>query len=137
MSVRVRPDGAGTDRAVLALAALAVVVTAAGVLWLAVAAAGGRPDYRTITVDNRAGLPLQVDAVASDGGRLGLGQAAPREITSFHELPDLGRTWRFTFSYGGQEVAGATVSGRELAGRGWAVPIPGTVTTELERQGYR
>jgi hypothetical protein len=137
MSVRVRPDGAGTDRAVLALAALAVVVTAAGVLWLAVAAAGGRPDYRTITVDNRAGLPLQVDAVASDGGRLGLGQAAPREITSFHELPDLGRTWRFTFSYDGQEVAGETVSGRELAGRGWAVQVPGTVTMELERQGWR
>jgi hypothetical protein len=137
MSVRVRPDGAGTDRAVLALAALAVAVTAAGVLWLAVADAGGRPDYRTITVDNRAGLPIQVDAVASDGGRLGLGQADPRAVTSFHELPDLGRTWRFRFSYGGQEVAGETVSGRELAGRGWAVQVPGTVTLELERQGWR
>jgi hypothetical protein len=137
MSVRVRPDGAGTDRAVLALAALAVVVTVAGVLWLAVVAVGGRPDYRTITVDNRAGLALQVDAVASDGGRLGLGQADPRGVTSFHELPDLGRTWRFRFSYGGQEVAGETVSGRDLAGRGWAVQVPGTVTAELERQGYR
>ena len=137
MSVRVRPDGAGTDRAVLALAALAVVVTAAGVLWLAVAAAGGRPDYRTITVDNRAGLPLQVDAVASDGGRLGLGQIGPKATTAFHELPDLGRTWRFTFSYGGQELAGETVSGRDLAGRGWTVQIPGTVSVELERQGYR
>ena len=137
MSVRVRPNGAGTDRAVLALAALAVAVTAVGVLWLAVAAAGGRPDYRTITVDNRAGLPLQVDAVASDGGRMGLGLAGAKGVTSFHELPDLGRTWRFTFSYGGQEVAGETVGGRELAGRGWAVQIPGTVTMELERQGYR
>jgi hypothetical protein len=137
MSVRVRPNGAGTDRTVLAVTALAVVVTAAGVLWLALIAAGGRPDYRTITVDNRAGLPLQVDAVAPEGGRLGLGQAASGEVTSFHELPDLGRTWRFTFSYGGREVAGETVSGRELAGRGWTVQIPGTVTMELERQGYR
>ena len=137
MSVRVRPNGAGTDRPVLAVAALAVAVTAAGVLWLALAAAGGRPDYRTITVDNRAGLPLQVDAVAPEGGRLGLGQADPRGVTSFHELPDLGRTWRFMFSYGGRELGGETVSGRELAGRGWTVQIPGTVTMELERQGYR
>ena len=136
MSVRVRPNGAGTDRSVLAVAALAVAVTAAGVLWLALAA-GGRPDYRTITVDNQAGLPLQVDAVGPKGGRLGLGQANPKEASAFHELPDLGRTWRFTFSYGGQELAGETVSGRELAGRGWTVQIPGTVTTELERQGYR
>jgi hypothetical protein len=138
MSVRVRPNGAGTDRAVLAVTALAVAVTAAGVLWLALAAAaGGRPDYRTITVDNRAGLPLQVDALAADGGRLGLGVAGPQEVTTFHELPDLGRTWRFTFSYGGQEVAGETVSGGELASRGWAVQIPGAVTMGLERQGYR
>jgi hypothetical protein len=136
MSLRVRPNGAGTDRSVLAVAALAVAVTAAGVLWLALAA-GGRPDYRTITVDNQAGLPLQVDAVAPEGGRLGLGQTGPKGVTAFHELPDMGRTWRFTFSYGGQELAGETVSGRELAGRGWTVQIPGTVTTELERQGYR
>jgi len=136
MSVRVRPNGAGTDRTVLAVTALAVAVTAAGVLWLALAA-GGRPDYRTITVDNQAGLPLQVDAVAPDGGRLGLGQAGPRGLTAFHELPDLGRTWRFTFSYGGQEVAGEIVSGQELAGRRWTVQVPPTVTMELERHGYR
>ena len=137
MSGRVRPHGAGTDRPVLAVAALAVAVTAAGVLWLVLIAAGGRPDYRTVTVDNQAGLPLQVDAVTPEGGRLGLGQADPKGATTFHELPDLGRTWRFTFSYGGQELAGEIVSGRELAGRGWTVQIPGTVTMELERQGYR
>jgi hypothetical protein len=137
MSVRVRPNGAGTDRTVLAVATLAVAVTAAGALWLALLAAGGRPDYRTITVDNQAGLALQVDAVASDGGRLGLGVADPQGVTTFQELPDLGRSWRFSFSYGGQEVAAETVSGRELAGRGWAVQVPGTVTMELERQGYR
>jgi len=121
----------------LAVAALAVAVTAAGVLWLALSAAGGRPDYRTITVDNRAGLPLQVDAVAPDGGHLGLGVAEARARTSFHELPDLGRSWRFSFSYGGQEVAAESVAGRELAGHGWTVQVPGTVTMDLERQGYR
>jgi hypothetical protein len=137
MSVRVRPNGAGVDRPVLVLAVAAVAVTALGALWLAMAAAGGRPDYRTVRVDNRAALPLQVDAVDGDGGRMGLGLAGPRATTTFREVPDLGATWTFVASYGGQEVWRQAVGGRELAGRGWTVQVPDSVTTELERQGYR
>jgi hypothetical protein len=138
MSVRVRPNGTGIDRPVAAVAALAVVLAAAGALWLARAALGGRqPDYRTVRVDNRAALPLQVDAVGPDGGRLGLGQADPRATTTFQEVADLGATWTFVVSYGGRELLRQTVSGQELAGRGWTVQVPETATTELERQGYR
>jgi hypothetical protein len=137
MSVQLRPSGAGTDRPVLVLAVAAVVVTAVGLVWLAQAALGGRPTYRTVRVDNRAALPLQVDAAAADGGVLALGQAGAEATTSFHEVPDLGTTWTFVFSYGGREVQRERVSGRELAGRGWTVQVPQTVTAELERQGYR
>jgi hypothetical protein len=137
MSVQLRPSGAGIDRPVLVLAVAAMVVAAVGAIWLAQAALGGRPTYRTVRVDNRAGLPLQVDAVGPDGGRLGLGQAGPRATTAFHEVVDQGATWTFVFSYGGREVQRQSVGGRELAGGGWAVQVPGTVTTELERQGYR
>jgi hypothetical protein len=137
MNVRVRPNGAGIDRPVQALAVLAVAVAAAALLWLAVSSAGGRPDYRTVRVDNRAALPLQVDAVGDDGGRVGLGLAKPHGTTTFHELPDVGRTWTFVLSYGGQELARLPVGGRELAARGWTVQVPAQVTMELERQGYR
>jgi len=137
MSVQLRPSGAGIDRPVLVLAVAAVVVTAVGVVWLAQAALGGRPTYRTVRVDNRAALPLQVNAAAADGGLLALGQAGAEATTSFHEVPDLGTTWTFVFSYGGREVQRERVSGRELAGRGWTVQVPRTVTAELERQGYR
>jgi hypothetical protein len=137
MSVQLRPSGAGIDRPVLVLAVAAVVVTAVGAIWLAQAALGGRPTYRTVRVDSRAGLPLQVDAVGADGGRLGLGQAGPRTTTTFHEVVDLGGTWTFVFSYGGQEVARQRVGGQELASRGWVVQIPETVAAELERQGYQ
>jgi hypothetical protein len=137
MNVRLRPNGAELDRPVLAVTVLAVVLAAAGALWLAVTAAGERPDYRTIRVDNRAGLALQVDAVGADGGRLGLGLAGAGAATSFHELPDLGRSWTFVFSYGGQEVLRQPVGGRELAARGWTVQVPAGATMELERQGYR
>ena len=137
MSVRVRPPGAGIDRPLAALSVFAVVTVALGALLLVPSAIGGRPDYRTVRVDNRAGLPLQVDAVGPDGGRLGLGQAAPQAITTFREVADLGASWTFLVSYGGEELLRQPVSGQELAARGWTVQLPDDVTTELERQGYR
>jgi hypothetical protein len=137
MSVRVRPDGAEVDRPVLAVAVLAVVITAVGAVWLAQGAVGGRPTYRTVRVDNRAAVPLQVDAAGPGGGRLGLGQAGPRATTTFSEVADPGATWTFVVSYGGQEVLRQTVDGRELAARGWTFLVPESVTMELERQGYR
>jgi hypothetical protein len=137
MSVGVRKNGTGLDRPVLAVAVAAVVIAAVGALWLVLASLGGRPDYRTVRVDNQAGLALQVDAVGADGGVLGLGLAGPGATTTFHELPDLGRTWTFVFSYGGKELLRQPVGGRELAGRGWTVQVPPEVTTELELQGYR
>jgi hypothetical protein len=137
VSVRVRPNGAGIDRPVVILAVAAVVVTALGALWLTRAAVGGRPDYRTVRVDNRAALSLQVDAVDGDGARVGLGLAGPQATTTFQEVPDLGGTWTFVVSYGGQEVWHQAVGGRELAGRGWTVQVPDDVTVELEKQGYR
>ena len=137
MSVRVRPNGAGIDRPVVILAVAAVVVTALGALWLTRAAVGGRPDYRTVRVDNRAALSLQVDAVDGDGARVGLGLAGPQATTTFQDVPDLGGIWTFVVSYGGQEVWRQAVGGRELAGRGWTIQVPQAVTAELERQGYR
>jgi hypothetical protein len=137
MSVRLRPPGAEIDRPLVALSLLAVVAAALGALWLAPTAVGGRPDYRTVRVDNRAGLPLQVDAAGPDGGRLGLGQAGPRASTTFYEVADLGGSWTFVVSYGGQELLRQPVSGPELAARGWTVQLPEAVTVELERQGYR
>jgi hypothetical protein len=137
MSVGLRPNGAELDRPVAAVAMVAVALAAAGALWLVLVSVGGRPDYRTVRVDNRAGLTLQVDAVDGDGGMLGLGLAGPEETTTFHELPDLGRTWTFVFSYGGQELLRQQLAGRELAARGWTVQVPDEVTMELERLGYR
>ena len=46
MSVRLRSSGAGTDRPVLVLALVAVLVAAVGANWLVQAAMGGRPAYR-------------------------------------------------------------------------------------------
>jgi len=137
MSVRLRSAGATIDRPVLAAALLAVVVTAVGALWLAQAALGGRPDYRTVRVDNQAALPLQVDVAGADGGRLGLGLAGPGATTTFREVADLGGAWTFVVSYGGRELLRQPVSAQDLARRDWLFQIPDTVTMKLELQGYR
>ena len=137
MSVRLRSAGSNIDRPVLAVALLAVVVTAVGALWLVQAAVGGRPDYRTVRVDNQAALPLQVDVAGADGRRLGLGLAGPGATTTFQEVADAGGTWTFMVSYGGQELLRQPVSAQDLAGRDWTFQIPDTVTVKLERQGYQ
>ena len=137
MSVRVRPNGAGIDRPVLVLAVVAVAVTALGALWLARAAVGGRPDYRTVRVDNQAALPVQVDVAGAGGDVLGLGVAGPQATTTFYEVAEPGRAWTFVLSYGGRELLREAVSGQELAGRGWTFRVPGDLTLELERQGYQ
>ena len=98
---------------------------------------GGRPDYRTVRVDNQAALPVQVDVAGPGGGRLGLGTAGPRATTTFAEVADPGGTWTFVVSYGAQELLRQPVSGQELAGRDWTFQVPDDVTMELERQGYR
>ena len=137
MSVRVRPAGPDVDRPVLILAVAAVVATALGALWLVQAAIGGRPDYRTVRIDNQAGLPVEVQVAGAGGGRLALGVAGPGEATTFEEVADAGGTWTFVVSYGGRELLLEAVGGRDLAGRGWTFQIPGAVTMELERQGYQ
>ena len=137
MSVRVRPAGPDVDRPVLILAVAAVVATALGAVWLVQAAIGGRPDYRTVRIDNQAGLPVEVEVAGAGGARLALGVAGPEEATTFEEVADAGGTWTFVVSYGGRELLREAVGGRDLAGRGWTFQIPGDVTMALERQGYR
>ena len=137
MSVRVRPAGPDVDRPVLILAVAAVVATALGALWLVQAAIGGRPDYRTVRIDNQAGLPVKVEVAGAGGGRLALGVVGPEEATIFEEVADAGGTWTFVVSYGGRELLREAVGARDLAGRGWTFQIPGDVTMALERQGYQ
>ncbi len=137
MSVRIERPGTGTDRPVQVLVAVTVAVAAIGVLFLVRAALGDRVGgYRIVRVDNQAGLPLQVDAVDATGGAMGLGEAGPRSATAFQEVADLGREWTFVASYGGREVARQSLTGRELAARGWTVQIPARATADLEAAGF-
>jgi len=138
MNVRIQPPGTGTDRPARVLAAVAIAVAAIGTLSLMRSAVGDMTrEYRTVRVDNQTGLAVQVDALDAAGGRMGLGLAGPSATTSFQEVLDLGRTWTFVTSYGGQEVARQRLTGRELAAAGWTVRIPREATADLEAAGFR
>jgi hypothetical protein len=91
----------------------------------------------TVRIDNQAGLPIQVDALSAVGDRVGLGEAAPRTQTSFHEIPDLGARWTLVATYGGQEVDRTSLDRDDLTAANWTVTIPARATVALERQGFQ
>ncbi len=136
MTTRLSDPTTTTDPVVRGILVVTMAVTIVGVLAL-IRAAGGRVHHVTVRVDNQAGLPVQVDVAGPDGGRLGLGEAGAQETTTFEEVADPGRTWTFVVSYGGQELVRQPVGRQDLAGRDWTFQVPGDVTMELERQGYR
>lgn len=137
MNVRLEHPGIGSDRPVRALAAVAVVLTAIGLLALLRASLGGAPGHQTVRIDDQAGLALPVEVVGAGGKAVSLGVAQPRSSTEVVEALDVGEDWTFVATYGGREVFRTALSRDELASAGWTVRIPGSATAELERAGYR
>jgi hypothetical protein len=113
------------------------VITVVGMLALIRAAVGGEVDHVIVRIDNRAGLAVQVDAVDAAGDRVGLGEAEPGAVTTFHEIPDIGPRWTLVAAYGGQEVHRTTLPRSELAAGDWTITIPASATTALEQAGFR
>lgn len=114
-----------------------VAIAAIGMLLLVRATFGGGVDHVTVRVDNQAALGLQVDMIDAAGATVGLGIAAPKTLTTFQELPDIGPSWTFAATYGGRQIHRVAMTKAELAARGWTVSIPAMATTELEGAGFR
>jgi hypothetical protein len=127
------------DRPVRVMAAVALAVTAVGLLVLLRTALVGGVEHGTVRVDNQASLPLEVDLVDAGGTVLDLGVAQQRATTGFPEVPVPGAGDRLTVvaSYGGREVFRQATTGAELAGAGWTARIPAAAATALERAGFR
>ena len=90
MNTRLDEPTATGDAVVQGTLVLTLTITILGVLALIRAAVGGGVDHVTVRVDNRAGLAVQVDALDASGDRVGLGEAEPGALTTFHEIPDIG-----------------------------------------------
>jgi hypothetical protein len=97
----------------------------------------GRPGRVSVRVDNQTGIPLQIDAEDAGGSTVGLGEAGPRRLTPFVEVPDIGQRWSFVAAYGGREVYREQLLRAELVADGWVVRIPASATAALERAGFR
>jgi hypothetical protein len=135
-----RLDDATTtaDPVVRGIVIATMAITIVGVLALIRAAVGGSGvDHVTVRIDNHAGLAVQVDALDDSGDRIGLGEAEPRTLTTFQEIPDIGSRWTLVATYGGQQVHRQTLARTALAAGNWTVTIPAGATSALERAGFQ
>ncbi len=130
-------DSTTTDPVVRGILVVTMVLVAVGGLALIRATMGDRIHHVTVRVDNQTGLAVQVDALDNAGARVGLGEAEPRALRTFQEIPDLGARWRFVAAYGGREVYRETLARTELADRNWTVTIPADTTDALEQAGFQ
>jgi hypothetical protein len=136
MTMRRDDPTSAADPVVRGLLGVTLAITLVGMLVLIRAAVGGGGvDHVTVRIDNQGGLAVQVDALDASGDRVGLGQAEPRALTSFQEIPDVGSRWTLVAVYGGQEVHRATLARTALAAANWTVIIPASATRPLERAG--
>ena len=138
MNARLDDATSTTDPVVRGILGVTLAITLVGMLALVRAAVGGGGvDHVTVRINNQGGLVVQIDAVDASGDRLGLGEAGPRTLTSFQEIPDVGSRWTLVASYGGQEVQRQTLARTALAAANWTVTIPASATRPLERAGFR
>jgi hypothetical protein len=137
MSLRLGRPSTEADPGVSAIVVVTCILTAVGVLLLIRAQFDGSPRHVSVRVDNQTGIPLQIDAEDAGGSTVGLGQAGPRRLTPFVEVPDIGQRWSFVAAYGGQEVYREQLLRAELVADGWVVRIPASATAALERAGFR
>jgi hypothetical protein len=138
MNARLHDATSAADPVIRGILLVTLVITLVGMLVLIRAAvAGGGVDHATVRIDNQGGLAVQVDALDASGDRVGLGQAAPRTLTTFREIPDVGSRWTLVASYGGQEVHRQALARSALAAGNWTVTIPASATSPLERAGFR
>jgi hypothetical protein len=137
MTTRLDDPTATSDPVVRGIVVVTMVITVVGMLSLIRAAVGDGVDHVTVRVDNRAGLPVQVNALDASGDRVGLGEANARTLATFHEIPDIGARWTLVATYGGQEVHRETLARAALADRNWTVTIPASATRPLEEAGFQ
>jgi hypothetical protein len=138
MTTRLDDARTTTDPVVRGIVIVTMAITIVGVLALVRAAVGGSGvAHVAVRIDNRAGLAVQVDALDASGDRVGLGEAEPRTLTTFQEIPDIGSRWTLVATYGGQQVHRQTLARTALAAGNWTVTIPADATSALERAGFQ
>jgi hypothetical protein len=136
MTTRLDDATTTADPVVRGIVIVTMAITIVGVLALIRAAVGGSGvDHVTVRIDNQAGLAVQVDALDASGNRVGLGEAEPRTLTTFQEIPDIGSRWTLVATYGGQQVHRQTLARTALAAGNWTVPAG--ATSALERAGFQ
>jgi hypothetical protein len=111
-----------------------MVVIVVGLLAMVRATMRARTHHVTLRIDNQTGLAVQIDALDTASARVGLGEAEPRTLRTFHDVPDIGAHWTIVAAYGDREVYSESFARTELADRKWTVMIPADA---IETAGFQ
>jgi hypothetical protein len=130
-------DPTTTGSVVRGILIVTMAVIVVGFLALVRATMGAETDHVTVRVDNQTGRAVQIDALDHASARVGLGEAEPGALRTFHEVPDIGAHWTFVAAYGGREVYREALARTELAARNWTITIPADASDALEQAGFQ
>ena len=130
-------DPTTTDPIVRGILIVTMAAIVVGALALVRATVGAKSHHVTVRVDNQTGLAVQIDALDHWSARVGLGEADPRTLRTFHEVPDIGAHWIFVAAFDGREVYREILARTELADRDWTITIPTGASDALEQAGFQ
>ncbi|HEX3205816.1 MAG TPA: hypothetical protein VHQ68_06230 [Propionibacteriaceae bacterium] len=130
-------DPTTTSPVVRGVLVVTMAVIVVGLLALVRATRGAKTHHVTVRVDNQTRLAVQIDALDHARTRVGLGEAEPRSLRTFHEVQDIGAHWTFVAAYGGREVYRETLARTELAEGNWTITIPAGASDALEQAGFQ
>jgi hypothetical protein len=91
-------------------------------------------DRLTLVNPTEYGVNVTVRS-APEQGRFSLGWSESTQERELREVPDLGETWIFAFSYAGVDAGEVTVSRAALAGADWRLEVPATVAQPIRAAG--
>jgi hypothetical protein len=123
-----RPRGARK----VSLAWIAPGIVALAALALIVMLSGSMPARETITIVNRTGAEVTVNATdAQRDGWLGVGTIDPKARATTKEVVDEGGVWRFRLTVGPDSLGEITRTADQLRAAGWTVTIPADAADKL------
>jgi hypothetical protein len=118
--------------------AIDVVLAMAGVVAILLLAPSLRtgPHIPRLTVANQTLFHINVDLADSDRDRwFQLGTVSRETDGVLEEIPDMGGTWVFRFSYAGVPAGELVLSRPALVEAGWAFAVPADVGARLAGAG--
>ncbi len=119
------------------VATVLITVLAAALALLVVVPATRSPAFvDRITVVNPHPWSVEVAVAGEEGGaELPIASVGRERSHTVHDVLDQGRSWSFTFAYGGVDGGQLVISRSELERTGWTITVPEGFAARMRMAG--